>query len=90
MVKYFTLKNLAVALAVILWVQFSWGMILTLLVGPVVVVHGWWPRYNTELSVLFWEGFFIVQYFLIKPLLRLDQKIRVANEKARRQKEGAA
>lgn len=81
--RHITLRNLLVLGSFALWMHFSWGMLLILIVGPVVTVHNWWPKYNTELTVLFFEGYLIVVYLLIKPLVRLDRQIREANDKAR-------
>lgn len=64
------------------WIVLSIPTLFTLVVGPVVIINGWMGG-RSELVLLFFDGFFAAQWLLIKPLLRLDTKVRAANDAAR-------
>jgi len=76
------LKVLIILVVVVAWLILSMPMLMVLVLGPVYMINGWMGG-SVPLTILFFDGYFAAQWLLIKPLMKLDTKVRDFNEAAR-------
>lgn len=67
---------------VLLWFYVSLSSLMVLVIGPVIIVNNWMQG-RIELVILFFDGLVALEWLLIKPLIKLDKKVRTMNDNAR-------
>lgn len=73
---------------VLVWFYFSLSSLMLLVLCPIIIVNDWMQG-RTELVILFFNGLVALEWLLIKPLVRLDTKVRNMNDMARARARGS-